>query len=110
MTVTWRTKYGPRRVRRDPPTLAEAINPAQGQTDNREHQIELAAELKGVPVADARAEMKKMAPDRRTQLTMVAPARDKAGGRVVVVERKASRRVVAGPSVARAAGAAQRLR
>ena len=94
MSATWQTKYGSRRVRHDPPTLAEAIAAAQGLTDDREHQVVLAAELMGVSVDDARAELKKVSPDRRATLTMVASTRDK-GPRTVVVERKASRRVLA---------------
>ncbi len=109
MTATWNTKYGSRRVRRDPPTLAEAIAAAQGLTSDREAQIELAAGLMGVTLLQARDEMKKLAPDRRAQLTMVTPTRDKAGARVVVVERKASRRIAAG-APPRAAGTSQRLR
>ncbi len=107
MSATWQTKYGPRRVRRDPPTLGEALVAAQGLTDDREQQVVLAADLMGVPVAEARAELKKMAPDRRATLTVVAPSRDK-GPRTVVVERKTSRRFVTPPQ--RATGAALRPR
>ncbi len=95
--ATWQTKYGSRRVRRDPPTLAEALSAAQGLTEDRDQQVEIAAELMGVPVAEAKAELTKIAPDhRRSTLTMVAPMRDK-GARAVVVERKTSRRLVALP-------------
>ena len=34
MRTTWKTKYGPRRVRHDPPTLEEAIFAARGLTDD----------------------------------------------------------------------------
>lgn len=94
MSATWDTKWGPRRVRNDPPTLAEAIAAAQGLTDDLQGQIAIAADLMGVPVAEAKAEMQKLAPDRRISRIVSAPARDK-GIRTVVVERKASRRVIA---------------
>ena len=107
MSATWQTKYGPRRVRRNPPTLGEALVAAQGLTDDREQQVAIAAGLMGVPVDDARAELRRMAPDRRATLTMVAPSRDK-GSRTVVVERKTSRRFITPPP--RAIGAALRPR
>ena len=36
MGQDWITKYGPRRVRRDPPTLDEAIFAAVGITDDQQ--------------------------------------------------------------------------
>jgi hypothetical protein len=38
MSEDWNTKYGRRRVRRDPPTLEEAIFAAIGITDDQEAQ------------------------------------------------------------------------
>ena len=35
MSEDWKTKYGTRRVRRDPPTLEEAIFAAAGITDDQ---------------------------------------------------------------------------
>jgi hypothetical protein len=93
MSETWMTKYGPRKVRRDPPTLAEAIAAAQGLTDDPAGQIEIAAELMGASPADVKAEMLRLAPDRRATRLVSAPSRE--GARTVVVERKASRRVIA---------------
>ena len=48
MSEDWNTKYGPRRVRRDPPTLEEAIFAAVGITDDQEQQAEIAASPDGV--------------------------------------------------------------
>ena len=48
-TPAWNTKYGPRRVRHDPPTVAEAIAAAKDIADEREAQIDIAASLMGVP-------------------------------------------------------------
>ncbi len=95
-SVTWKTKYGSRRVRHDPPTLAEAIAAAQGLTEDPREQMEIAAALMDVPVAEVKAEMQKIAPDRRQTRIVSAPARDKEKGgmRTVVVERKTSRRVI----------------
>ena len=84
-----------------PPTLAEAIAAAQGMTDDREQQVAFAADLIGADAADVRAELAKLQPDRRATLTMVAPSRDR-GQRVVVVERKMSRRVASRDGAPRA--------
>ena len=45
MSEDWNTKYGTRRVRRDPPTLEEAIFAAVGITDDQQQQAEIAAAL-----------------------------------------------------------------
>ena len=113
MSESWNTKYGPRRVRRDPPTLAEAIAAAQGLSNDRDQQAEIAAGLMGIALAEVRAEMRKLGSDRMVLTTTIAPSRDKAGPRTVVVERKASRRFAAVPSrtaPARPASLAQRAR
>lgn len=95
MSATWNTKWGPRRVRRDPPTLAEAIAAAQGLTDDVDGQVEIAAELMGVPVAEAKAELRRLMPDRRATRMVTTPAGRDKGQRTVVVEKKMSRRVLA---------------
>ncbi len=101
MSASWNTKYGSRKVRHDPPTLAEAIAAAQGLTDDPQGQISFAADLMGVTVAEAKAELQKLAPDRRATRIVAAPARDKGATRTVVVERKASRRVLSKDSTGR---------
>ncbi|MEJ0092886.1 MAG: hypothetical protein WDN46_05510 [Methylocella sp.] len=93
MSVVWNTKYGSRRVRYDPPTLKEALLAAQGLTDQLMEQVEIAAALMDLPVEEVRAELFKSAPLRKAEQIVTS------GGRVprtVVVERKASRRVVPG--------------
>ena len=102
MSITWATKHGPRRVRHDPPTLADAIAAAQGLTDDAQAQLQIAAELMGAPLAEVKAEMQRLTPDRRASRLVSAPAR--TGVRTVVVERKASRRVVMPAMAARPAG------
>ncbi len=59
MSEDWNTKYGPRRVRRDPPTLEEAIFAAIGITDDQAAQAEIAASLMGLPIESVTAEVKK---------------------------------------------------
>jgi len=50
MSKPWNTKYGPRKVREEPPTLDEAIFAAAGLTDDPQQQAEIAAALMGMPV------------------------------------------------------------
>ena len=59
MSEDWHTKYGTRRVRRDPPTLEEAIFAAVGITEDHEQQAEIAAALMGMPIEPVLAEVKK---------------------------------------------------
>jgi hypothetical protein len=102
MSTTWNTKYGPRRVRHDPPTLEEAIVAARGLTDDVEQQVEIAASLMEVGADEVRAALKTLPPARKTAATLAFTNR---GGteRAVVVERKPSRRVVS-PRLNRSAG------
>lgn len=93
MPAIWNTKWGVRRVRHDPPTLAEALVAAQGFTDDQDGQIEIAAGFMGVPVAEAKSELRRMASNRRTSATIVATTRDKNAARTVIIERKVSRRM-----------------
>ena len=62
MSEDWNTKYGTRRVRRDPPTLEEAIFAAVGITDDQQQQAEIAAALMGLPYDDVLTEVKKIRP------------------------------------------------
>lgn len=96
MSTTWNTKYGPRKVRHDPPTLEEAIFAARGLTDDLEEQVEIAAGLMEVSADEVRAALKK-SPQPRKQPTVAFTSR---GGteRSVVVERKPSRRIVSRPA------------
>jgi len=91
MGADWNTKYGPRRVRHDPPTLDEAIFAAVGITDDQEAQAEIAAALMGMPLDTVRAEVKKL---NRTTLrsTTRVIAGEQGAQRSVVVERRVIRR------------------
>ena len=59
MSEDWQTKYGTRRVRRDPPTLEEAIFAAAGITEDHEQQAEIAAALMGMEIEPVLAEVTK---------------------------------------------------
>ena len=91
---TWKTKYGPRRVRHDPPTLEEAIFAARGLTDDVEQQVEIAAGLMELPADEVRAALKKSPPPRK--LATLAFTNRGGAERSVVVERKAPRRILPG--------------
>ena len=92
MSDVWNTKYGPRRVRHDPPVIAEAIAAAQGLSDDAAEQAEIAASLMGVTVEEAAAEIKKLSTKRRP---ITLPSTDRKGmARAVVVERRPSRTLV----------------
>lgn len=100
MSAVWNTKYGPRRVRYDPPTLKEAILAAQGLTDQLLQQVEIAAALMDLPVDEVRAELMKSAPSRKAEQIVTSSGRERTV-RTVVVERKPSRRVPAGARMTR---------
>ena len=89
MSEVWSTKYGPRRVRHDPPVIAEAIAAAQGLADDPAEQAEIAAALMGVPVEEVKVEIKRSA-TRRKPITLTSTDR-KGMARAVVVERRPSR-------------------
>ena len=95
MSGVWKTKYGPRRVRHDPPTLSEAVAAARGLTDDVQQQIEIAASLMDLPPEQVRPEVLKAATPRKDVNTVAFVGRSGAP-RTVVVERKPSRRPLAG--------------
>ena len=92
MSEVWSTKFGLRRVRHDPPVIAEAIAAAQGLADDPAEQAEIAASLMGVSVEEAAAEIKKLS-TRRKPITLTSTDR-KGMARAVVVERRPSRTLV----------------
>src|SRR5262245_23760376 len=92
---SWNTKYGPRRVRDDAPTLGEAIAAAQGLTDELSEQAEIAAALMGLPFDEVHAALVKLGPPRKEPMRSVAFAGPASAPRTVVVERKPSRRIAA---------------
>jgi hypothetical protein len=89
----WMTKYGPRRVRQEQPTLGEAIAAAQGMSDTLDEQAEIAAALMGLPQDQVRAELLKLAPPRKDTVKSILVTGSASAPRMVVVERKPSRRL-----------------
>jgi hypothetical protein len=94
MNSVWNTKFGPRRVRHEPPTLDDALFAARGMTDDPQQQVEFAASLMEMPVEQVKAAMLKSGAKRKdvAQAGFTARAGSK---RTVVVERKVVRRPVA---------------
>jgi hypothetical protein len=82
-------EWSRRRTRHDPPALKEAIAAAQGLTGRIEDQIEIAAQLMGLPEVEVRPEVLKAAAGTAL-VVRVAHARARQA-QVVVVERKGSR-------------------
>ena len=97
MTEVWKTKYGPRRVRRDPPTVTEAVAAARGLSDDVQEQIEIAASLMDLPPDQVKPEVLKAA--SRKDTNTVAFVGRAGAPRTVVVERVPSRRPMAGKAV-----------
>lgn len=91
MSEDWNTKYGTRRVRRDPPTLEEAIFAAAGITDDQEAQAEIAAALMGMALETVQAEVRKFSRANARASTRVI-AGEQGAQRSVVVERRVVRR------------------
>lgn len=82
-------EWSRRRTRHDPPALKEAITAAQGLTGRIEDQIEIAAQLMGLPEAEVRPEVLKAAAGAAV-MAGVPHARSRQA-QVVVVERRGSR-------------------
>ena len=108
MSEDWNTKYGTRRVRRDPPTLDEAIFAAIGITDDQEAQAEIAASLMGLPIESVLAEVKKVArtdgafddPRHRGRTGRAALGRGRTPGRQAIRQRQAHRHLKSSATVA----------
>lgn len=89
MSEAWDTKDGRRRVRRDPPTIEDAVLAAQGLSDELDAQIEIVMSLMAVSAEAARGAVLKMGQRKDTSRLTVA---GRAGSpRAVVVERRPSR-------------------
>ena len=89
-----------RRVTRvDPPALEEAIAAAQGLTDDVESQVEIAAQLMGMPEDEVRPAVLKAAVPASVRRPMRSPDHFSMGERnegpkTVVVERRRPRLVM----------------
>jgi hypothetical protein len=91
----WQTKYGPRRVRREAPTLAEAIEVARALSDEVQAQVEIASSLMQVSPEQVLAELSKPVPRMSLNVKTMSFTNRDGAPRAVVVERKPSRRLAA---------------
>ena len=85
---TWKTKWGMRRVRRESPTIEEALIAAETLADDPAQRAEIAAELMGVPVEEVQTLATKQAARTRGRASLVA-----GRTRAVVVEYKRPRTI-----------------
>jgi hypothetical protein len=90
MSDIWDTKDGRRRVRRDPPTVEEAVQAAQGLTDEFSEQIEIVASLMEVSADEARSAVLRLG--QRKDVSRFTIAGRAGAQRAVVVERRITRR------------------
>jgi hypothetical protein len=90
MSEDWNTKYGTRRVKRDPPTLEEAIFAAMGITEDLDQQAEIAASLMGMPLETVQTEVKRAS--RSALRTTRVIAGEQGAQRSIVVERRVTRK------------------
>jgi len=86
MSTTWKTKWGVRRVRRDTPTIEEALIAAESLANDPGQRAEIAASLMGVPVDEVKALAAKQAAKSRGRASLVS-----GRNRAVVVEYKRPR-------------------
>ena len=90
MSDIWETKDGRRRVRRDPPTIEEAVTAAQGLTEELRERIEIVASLMEVPLEEARSAVLRMGQSKDVNRVTITAGHNGAA-RAVVVERRAPR-------------------
>lgn len=88
MGTTWKTKWGVRRVRKDPPTIEEALIAAESLTDDLAQRVDIAAALMGVSPDEVKVLAAKQASLSRGRSTLVA-----GRNRAVVVEYKRPRTI-----------------
>ena len=89
MNDVWETKDGRRRVRRDPPTIEEAVVAAQGLTDELKEQVDIVASLMEISTDEARGVVLRMG--QRKEVNRVTVTGRVGAPRAVVVERRTSR-------------------
>ena len=77
MSEVWETKDGRRRVRRDPPTIEDAVLAAQGMSEEVDGQIEIVMSLMEVTAEEARRAVLRLGQRKDTNHLTVpaAPAR-----------------------------------
>jgi hypothetical protein len=88
LTKSVPTEWSRRRTRYDPPGLEEAITAAQGLTDEIKSQIEIAAQLIGLPEDEIRPQV--LAMQARPTHNIAIPVQGRRS-RTVLVERRGAR-------------------
>ena len=96
MAATWKTKWGVRRVRRDNPTIEEALVAAESLAQEPAQRAEIAASLMGLPVEEVQVLAAKHAAKTRGRASLVA-----GRTRAVVVEYTRPRTIRPAASFAR---------
>jgi hypothetical protein len=96
MSEVWDTKDGRRRVRRDPPTLDDAVLAAQGMADDVDGQVEIVMSLMQVSLEEARGAVLRLG--QRKDASRFTIAGRPGAPRTVVVERRAPRRLPMRPT------------
>jgi len=91
MTEVWDTKDGRRRVRRDLPTIDDAVQAAQGLTDDIDGQVEIVISLMQVSAEEARGAVLKFG--QRKDVSRFTIAGRAGSPRAVIVERRMPRRL-----------------
>jgi len=86
MSTTWKTKWGARRVRKEPPTLEEALIAAEAFAPDA--KAEVAAQLMGVSVEEVKTLMQRQLSRNSGRATLV-----NGRSRAVVVEYKRPRTI-----------------
>ena len=86
MGATWKTKWGVRRVRRETPTVEEALIAAESLANDPGQRAEIAASLMGLPIEEVKLLAAKQAAKTRGRASLVA-----GRTRAVVVEYKRPR-------------------
>ena len=84
--TTWKTKWGPRRVRKEPPTIEEALIAAEAIAHDAESRADIAAQLMGLPIEEVRVLLARQQAHTRGRATLV-----NGRSRAVVVEYKRPR-------------------
>jgi hypothetical protein len=91
MTEVWDTKDGRRRVRRDLPTIEDAVLAAQGLTADADGQVEIVISLMQVSAEEARSAVLKFG--QRKEVSRFTIAGRAGSPRAVIVERRMPRRL-----------------
>lgn len=94
MGTATKTTHKNLKPRFEPPTLEDALYAAEGLTDDRSQQLELAAELMQIPVEEVRVAA---APLLKAAATRLAVDTGRGVSRQVVVEYKNARKFTLAP-------------